>query len=323
MSNFTIILPDGDPALERALHAPSLIDTWNQLGGLKVLTGGPLAGADAYVEAIGDAEAVIVGWPLPSGVLTRCPRLRFATFLGTGATNYIDLAEAASQGVTVSNAPGYGDVAVAEHTLALMLSGLRQVPRLDEALRNGDWLTGIGGTEIYGKTVGLVGFGGIGAHVARLLRAFGARVVAWTRNPSSQRATEHGVEFLELDELLATSDVVSLHLNLNAHTRGIISAERVAKLREDTLIVNTARAELVDEEAMRSRLLAGKFYAALDVFTPEPLPQGHSYEDVPNVVLTPHIGYDTPEAIQRMMSITAENCRTFFEGSPINLVSEP
>lgn len=321
MSDFRIILPDGDPSLDAALTTPELNTLWDGLGGLSILTGGPLADAAAYIEAIGDAEAVIVGWPLPKGVFTARPNVRFATFLGTGAANYIDLEEAAECGVTVSNTPGYGDAAVAEHALALMLAGLRHVPQLDERLRAGEWVYGVGGSEIQGKTVGLVGLGGIGAHVARLLQGFGARVIVWTRTPSAERAAEHGIEFVELDELLRTSDIVSLHLSLNSQTQGLLNADRVALLREDALLVNTARAELVDEDALRARLRAGEISAALDVFTPEPLPADHAYRDVPNVVMTPHVGYDTPEAVARMMAITARNCEAFFAGAPQNIVT--
>lgn len=321
MSEFQIILPDGDPSLEPVIKAPSLGRRWEALGGLRTLTGGPLANAEEYIEAIGDAKAVLVGWPLPSGVFSACPHLEFASFLGTGAANYIDLEEAAQCGVTVSNTPGYGDVAVAEHTIALMLSSLRNIPQLDQKLKDGDWVIGVGGTELRGKVVGLVGLGGIGAHVAQLLKAFGATVKVWTRNPSAERAEKHGVEFVELSEMFQTSDIVSLHLSLTRETEQIVDSSLLAQLREGALFVNTARAELVDEETLRELLREGRIRAAIDVFTPEPLLSNHAYRGLSGTVLTPHVGFDTPEALVRMMEITASNCEAYFANAAQNVVT--
>ena len=320
MNEARIVLPDGDPDLEKILRGSDREQGWAELGGLQVHVQGALSDGRAYVERIGSAEGVILGWNLPAGVISACENLKIISFLGTGVANFVDLEEAAARGVTVTNTPNYGDAAVAEHTIALMLAALRRVSELDGALAEGRWLAGRG-SELTGKTVGVVGLGGIGTYVARLLNAFGCRVVCWTRTPSANRMIEAGVEFVELDELFEISDVVSLHLLLTAQTRGLVDADLLDRMRPGALLVNTARAELVDEERLFALLRAGRLVAAVDVFSREPLPAENQYRGVPGLLMTPHIGYDTPEALDRMMEITLRNFVAFFGGDPINVVT--
>lgn len=315
-----IVAPDADPGLELLLRAAGRGDAWDELGGLRVETDGPLGSAEEYISRIGDAEGVVLGWNLPSGVISACPNLRIISFLGTGVANFVDQREAANRGITVTNTPSYGDAAVAEHTLALILASLRKVSSLDSGLARGEWISG-GGMELSGKTVGVVGLGGIGTRVARLLDAFGCRVLCWTRNPSPDRGREVGVEFVDLEEVFERSEVLSLHLMLTEETRGLVTANLLGRLRRGALLVNTARAELVDEEALLELLRQQRIRAALDVFTVEPLPQDHRFRGIPGVLITPHVGYDTPEARERMMDITLLNFVEYYSSNPINVVT--
>ena len=200
--------------------------------------------------------------------------------------------ELAAIGVTVHTIKGYGDIAVAEHTIALMWAAARGLARMDGGLRRGEWLR-TEGVQLTGKTIGLIGFGGIAAEVARIAGGSGMKVLAWNRTPR----TAPGVAFVELDRLLAESHVVSLHLLLNDETRGFLSAERIAKMRQGAILLNTARAAVVDEAAMIAALRSGKIaHAGLDVFHEEPLPAGHELTTLDNVTLSAHSAFRTPEA---------------------------
>ena len=181
-----------------------------------------------------------------------CTDLKHIIFLGTGARSYMNPEELAELGITVHIIKGYGDTAVAEHTIALMWSAARGLARMDRGMREGKWIR-TEGLELTGKTIGLIGFGGIAAEVARIAGGSGMRVLAWNRTPK----TAPGVTFADLDTVLAESDVVSVHLLLNDETRNFLNAERIAKIRPGALLVNTARAAIVDEAAMIEALNVG------------------------------------------------------------------
>lgn len=229
---------------------------------------------------------------LPAARLRACPALRHVVFLGTGARSYMDPEALAAQGVTVHTIKGYGDVAVAEHTVALMWAAARGLARMDREMRAGRW-TRCEGMQLAGKTLGLIGFGGIASEVARIAGGIGMRVMAWNRTP---RAAP-GVVFADLDMVLAEADVVSLHLLLTDATRGMLDAARLARLRPGAILLNTARGALVDEAAMLAALRGGRIgHAALDVFDTEPLPAGHPLTALENVTLSAHSAFRTPEA---------------------------
>jgi D-3-phosphoglycerate dehydrogenase len=242
----------------------------------------------------------------PTAVIKRCPDLRHVVFLGTGARSYMDPeALEAECGVQVHIIKGYGDTAVAEHAFALMWDAARQLAAMDAAVRRGEWPRTVG-MQLTGKTVGLVGTGGIGAEMARLCRGIGMRVLAWNRSP---RALP-GVEFVPLERLLAESDVVSIHLLLNDETRGFLSRERIAAMKPGAILVNTARGAIVDEDAMIAALEAGQLgHAALDVYAQEPLPAGHRLTRLRNTTLAPHAAFRTPEASDNLMQAALEHCR--------------
>ncbi len=229
---------------------------------------------------------------LPTDALRQCPGLKHVIFLGTGARSYMDPEELAALGITVHIIKGYGDIAVAEHTVALIWAAARGLAAMDRAMRAGQWLR-TEGVQLHGKTLGLLGYGGIAGEVARIMAGAGMRVIAWNRSPRQAP----GVEFVELDRLLAESDVLSLHLLLTDETRGFLGTERLGRLRPSTILVNTARGALVDETALVEALRAGRIaHAALDVFNEEPLPAGHPFTTLERVTLSAHSAFRTPEA---------------------------
>ena len=242
---------------------------------------------------------------LPTATVRRCPGLRHVIFLGTGARSYMSPEELAALGITVHTIKGYGDTAVAEHTIALMWAAARGVAGMDRAVRGGTWAR-TEGVQLTGKTLGLLGFGGIAAEVARIAAGSGMRVLAWNRTPKSAP----GVTFVNVDTLLAASDVLSLHLLLTEATRGFLSAARLARLRPGAILVNTARGALVDEAALLAALSEGRLrHAALDVFHEEPLPAGHALTSLANVTLTAHSAFRTPEAGRTLVRMALDIAR--------------
>ena len=234
---------------------------------------------------------------MPTAAMARCAGLRHVIFLGTGARSYMHPEELAALGITVHIIKGYGDTAVAEHAFALMWAGARGIARMDRDMRAGRW-TRTEGPQLTGKTLGLLGFGGIAGELARLGAGIGMRVLAWNRTPRSAP----GVAFVDLDTLLAESDVLSLHLLLTDETRGFLDAARLGRMKPQAILVNTARGALIDEPAMIEALRAGRLaHAALDVFTEEPLPGGHPLTALENVTLSAHSGFRTPEASETLL----------------------
>jgi D-3-phosphoglycerate dehydrogenase / 2-oxoglutarate reductase len=242
---------------------------------------------------------------MPTSTMRLCKDLKHVIFLGTGARSYMNPEELEELGIKVHIIKGYGDTAVAEHTIALMWAAARGVARMDRGMREGQWLR-TEGLELTGKTIGLVGFGGIAAEVARIASGSGMRVLAWNRTPK----TVDGVRFADLTTVLAESDVVSVHLLLNDETRNFLSAERIAQIKPGAMLVNTARAAIVDEAAMIAALASGRLrHAALDVFDTEPLPAGHLLTTLPNVTLTAHSAFRTPEASDKLLRMALDIAR--------------
>ena len=234
---------------------------------------------------------------MPTEALRQCKDLKHVIFLGTGARSYMNPEELAELGITVHIIKGYGDTAVAEHSVALMWAAARGVAGMDGAMRRGEWPR-TEGMELTGKTIGLLGFGGIAAEVARITAGSGMRVLAWNRSPK----TAPNVTFVDLETLLAESHVLSVHLLLNDETRGFLSAERISQMRPGAILVNTARGAVVDEAAMIAALRSGHLrHAALDVFDVEPLPAGHVLTTLPNVTVTAHSAFRTPEASDNLI----------------------
>lgn len=255
---------------------------------------------------LGDAEIAIIDHThLPTDIARQCQNLKHVVFLGTGPRSYMNPEELAEIGIEVHIIKGYGDTAVAECAFALMWASAKNFGRMDREMRAGNWLRS-DAVQLTGKTLGLVGFGGIAAELARLAIGAGMKVNAWNRSPK----THSGVTFVELDELLSTSDVVSLHLLLTDETRGLISRERIQAMRDGAILINTARGALVDEEAMIDALKSGKLlHAGLDVFVTEPMPKDHPLTKLDNVTLSAHSAFRTPEASDNLFQAALNHCR--------------
>ena len=315
----TIVLPDGDPHMAALLSRPDFAARLDRLGGARLHADLP-KDDDDLVARIADATVVILGAYLTGPVLRRLPALQLISFTGTGAATFVDLPAAAECGIAVANVAHYGDAAVAEHALALTLALAKNVLANDHAVRAGEWHVGQG-VELAGKTAGIVGYGGIGARLAGLLEAIGMQVVAWTLHRDPSRLASPSQRFVELPELLAGADVVSLHLLLTDETRGMIDEPMLRTLKPGALLVNTARAELIAPGALERVLAEGRIAAALDVFDTEPLATGSPLRDLPHVILSPHQGYNTPESLERMLDVVVANIENYLSGTPSNIVA--
>ena len=266
---------------------------------------------DRLPGVIDGAEIAIVDHTaLPTEIARKCAGLKHVVFLGTGARSYMNPEELAEIGISVHLIRGYGDTAVAESAIALMWAAARGIAQMDREMRAGNWLRE-DGMQLTGKTLGLIGFGGIAAEVARIALGSGMRVIAWNRSPKKHPK----VEFVELDELLSESDVVSIHLLLNDETRGLVSRACIEAMKPGAILVNTARGALVDEDAMIEALNSGQIrHAGLDVFNTEPLPAGHPLTKIPNVTLSAHSAFRTPEASENLMAAAWAHCRRIDKG---------
>ena len=252
------------------------------------------------------AEIIVIDHTaLPTDIARRCNGLKHVVFLGTGARSYMNPEELGQFGIKVHLIKGYGDTAVAECAIALMWAAARGIAQMDREMRTGNWLRE-DGMQLTGKTLGLIGFGGIAAEVARIALGSGMPVIAWNRTPKKF----NGVDFVGIDALLAQSHVVSLHLLLNDETRGFLSRERIAAMKPGVILVNTARGAMLDEAAMIDALKSGRIrHAGLDVFNIEPLPRDHPLTKLPNVTLSAHSAFRTPEASENLIHAAWEHCR--------------
>jgi len=225
--------------------------------------------------------------------LKRCTGLKHIVFLGTGASSFVDVAAAERLGIKVSTIGGYGDTTVAEHAMGLVFAAARHIATMHGIVRGGGWRP-MQGMELRGKTLGVVGLGGIGREMARIAQGIGLKVIAYNRSPVQGGS-------VSIDDLLAQSDIVSLHLALNDATRGFLDRAKLEKTRPGVIIVNTARAGLVDEVALIELLRSGRVgHYATDVFGKEPTPPDEPLLALDNVTLTAHAGYNTPEAAMTM-----------------------
>ena len=243
---------------------------------------------------------------MPTPLVAQCPELKHIVFLGTGPASYMNVEELANRGVTVHIIKGYGDTAVAEHSIALMAAAARDVARMDREIRAGTW-TPHEGVQLLRKTLGVIGLGGIGREVARIGKGMGMDVIGWNRS----RHADLSVPLVDIDTLLARSDVVSMNLTLGDQTRGFLSAERIARMKPGVIYVNTARGALADEAALIAALKSGQIrHAGLDVFHAEPLKPDHPLAKLPNVTLTAHAGFRTLEASMTLLGRAIDIVRT-------------
>jgi D-3-phosphoglycerate dehydrogenase / 2-oxoglutarate reductase len=271
---------------------------------------------EKLLAAIPEADALLVrsATTVDAEVLAAAPKLKIVARAGVGLDN-VDVGAATARGVLVVNAPTSNIHSAAEHALALLLSAARQVPAADATLRAHTWKrSSFNGTEIYGKTVGVVGLGRIGQLVAARLAAFGTHVVAYDPYVSQARAAQLGIELLSLDDLLGRADFISVHLPKTPETAGLIGKDALAKTKKGVIIVNAARGGLIDEQALADAVTSGHVRAAgLDVFSTEPCTDSPLFQ-LPQVVVTPHLGASTAEAQDRAGTDVAVSVRLALAG---------
>ncbi len=248
----------------------------------------------------------------------RLPNLELLVTTGM-ANASIDLDAARSCGVTVC---GTGSVAHAtpELTWALILAATRDLPAETASVAAGGWQVGVGG-DLHGRTLGILGLGRIGGAVAKVALAFGMRVVAWSQNLTAEAASAHGVTRVDREALFREADILTIHLKLSERTRGLVGAAELAHMKPGALLVNTSRGPIVDEAALLAVLRAGRVGAALDVFEPEPLPAGHPFRTMPNVLVTPHIGYVTRATYAVFFRDTVEDVAAWLDGAPVRVLT--
>jgi D-3-phosphoglycerate dehydrogenase / 2-oxoglutarate reductase len=302
---WTILITDG-------LHESAI----TLMEPLALVQNKPDIAGDDLMKALPDVDAIIVRGrtKVTAEVLAAAPKVKVVGRAGVGVDN-IDLKAAQAKNVIVVNAPQSTTIAVAEHTMALMLSLARQIPLGDAGLRKGEWLKKkLEGFELNGKTLGVIGMGRIGATVAARATAFGVKCIGYDPQLSNDEITKRGASPVSLDELLAKSDIVTIHVPLTPDTRGLLNAERLAKMKPSAVIVCTARGNVIDESALLAALDAGKLAgAALDVFAVEPVVDSALVKH-PKVVCSPHIAAQTLEAQERAAKDIAEEILTVLKG---------
>ena len=290
----------------------------------------PLSG-NALVDALKDANAVVLvrdRTPFDAGLLAALPKLRYVVFTGTRNAT-LDLAALKARNIPVSHtAWGPSKESTCELTWSLILAATRQLEQQTALLRSGQWrpdaalpLAGV----LHGQTLGLIGLGEIGGRVAKVGQALGMKVVTWSPRMTPERAAQHGATAVSLEELLANSKVVSLHLVSTPATRQLLNAERLALMRPDSLLVNTSRSALVDGAALVKALEKGRpGFAALDVFDVEPLPPNDPLRQLPNVLLTPHLGFVTEPVFERFAEGVTQCLQAWLDGQPLlRVVADP
>lgn len=260
------------------------------------------------VERGKDADVLIIAnHPLSGAVIAQCEKLQYISVAFVG-TDHIDQKACIERGIKISNAAGYCDDAVAELTLGLALDCLRNISTCNQVIRQGGTKAGLIGHELRGKTVGIIGTGRIGRRSAQLFRAFGCNVLGYSRSRRKE-ALELGISYVGLEELLAKSDIVSVHTPLTEETKGLLGKEELAMMKPSAVLLNTSRGPVVDSEALADALNAGRIAAAgVDVFDEEPpLPEDNRIIHAKNTVLTPHIAFATEESIERRAAMVFEN----------------
>lgn len=280
------------------------------------------------IRRIGDADIVLTNkTPLRAKVFESCPNLRYVSVLATGY-NVVDIDKARELGIPVSNVPAYGTDAVAQFAIALLLEVCHHVAHHSQAVHEGKWAANPDWCfwdypliELAGKTLGIIGFGRIGQATARIAKALGMRVIAQSR--TQREEAKALAEYVDLDTLFAKSDVIALHCPLFPETEGIINKENIAKMKDGVIIINNSRGQLVVEQDLADALNSGKVYAAgLDVVSTEPIKSDNPLLGAKNCLITPHISWAPKESRQRIMDTTAENLRSFIEGTPQNVINK-
>ena len=312
--------PDEPPSLDRD---EVCWDDLAQLGDLEVY---PRTRSDELIDRLAGVQVVLINKvPLKTDVIAKLPDLKYIGILGTG-TNTVDLPAATDAGIVVTNVPGYSSVSVAQHTIALMLALAANIPGHNQAVHEGRWtacqdfcFTVSPIIELKDKTLGIIGPGAIGGQVARIAHAMGMNIVAHSR---SRKDVGVPVTWLEIDDLFAQADVISLNCPLTEQTANVANAARIASMKPGAMLINTSRGGLVDAAALAAALRAGDIAgAALDALDPEPPTADHPLLGAPNCIITPHLAWASVESRLRLMQTATDNVRAFLGNQSSNVVN--
>jgi phosphoglycerate dehydrogenase-like enzyme len=281
---------------------------------------------EVAVEKLADFEIVLSmreRTPLPGSLINRLPKLRMLGI--TGSRNLsLDIAACTARGVIVCNTVdgSIREAATAELALGLLLAAARAIPAADSNIRAGRFQEGLPiGISLAGKTMGIVGLGRLGSHMARYCQALNMNVLAWSQNLTAEKAQAAGATFVSKEELLSRSDAVSIHLVLSLRSRGLIGASDIARMKPGAILINTSRGPIVNEAALINAVRSHRIIAALDVYDREPLPANHPLRNTPNTVMTPHIGYGVHETWTAFYRQSLENALAFLDGKPLRVMN--
>ena len=275
-------------------------------------------GEDELINRMKDADIVnISNIKLTAKAIESCPKLKYLNVAFTG-TDHVDIECCKKHGIKVSNAAGYSTEAVSELAIGLAVALMRNFKQMDGNTHRLETRNNFLGTELCGKTVGIVGTGNIGLATARIFKAFGCKVLAYSRT----KKDIDGITYTSLDELFAKADIISLHIPANQQTKGLISKDLLSKMKNTAIIINTARGPIMDNAALAELLKSGKIAGAgIDVYETEPpLPENHPLLSAPNTILLPHVGYASKEAMQKRFVIVKSNLHSYLEGRQENVI---
>ena len=269
------------------------------------------------IQRAGDAEVLIIAnHPLPGEVIRADENLKMVSVAFVGI-DHVDVEACNEKGVLISNTGGYCDDAVAELAIGLTLDCLRNITACDASVQASGGKAGLQGHELAGKTVGIVGTGAIGCRTAEIFKAFGCKLIGYSRS-ERQSAKELGIKYMPLKEVMSQADIVSVHTPLTPETKGLIGSEEIVAMKKGGILVNTSRGPVVDTDALASALKENRIKAGIDVFEKDPpLPEDHPLLGVPNLVCTPHVGFDTRESIDRRAVMAFENVTAWMDGNPV------
>lgn len=297
------------------------------LGELTVYDRTSLTDEQESIERIGDAEIVFTNkTPITKNILVACKNIRFIGVLATGY-NIVDTGYAREKGIPVSNVPTYGTASVSQFSIALLLEICHHIGHHSESVHQGNWASNPDWCywdypliELEGKTIGIIGFGRIGQQEGRVAKALGMNVIAYDPNPGDYG--RYIAEYVELDELYARADVITLHCNLTPENIGMINRDSIAKMKDGVILINNARGQLIVEQDVADALNSGKIAAAgLDVVYTEPIREDNPLLAAKNCIITPHISWAPKESRQRIMDCSVANAKAFLKGEPINVVN--
>lgn len=303
--------------------------SWSELEQYGELTVYDRSDANLVLDRIRDADAIFTNKTvITKEHMEQCENLKFIGVLATGY-NVVDVASAANRNIVVSNVPAYGTETVAQHTMALILELTNHVGLHDQAVREGEWtqcpdfsLCKKSITELYEKTVGIVGFGKIGQAVSRIAKAFGMKVLVLNHGKIRPELLDDNINLVSIDELIQASDIITFHCPLTDQNKGMVNSELIHKMKDGVFLINTARGALICENDLSEALKSGKVGgAAVDVVSEEPIRQDNPLLLAPNIIITPHIAWASWEARKRLMDVTVSNLKQFIQGESINVVS--